>query len=64
MKEPKVVHIKEADLTKEEEQLLLGHLLNKWENNTRDNRNRFIEMLAKQMQENMKTDIEGIGESK
>lgn len=49
-KEKKVYTKTEDELNKQEQDLLYGDLLVAWENNTRFNRNKFIQELIKTMQ--------------
>ena len=41
----------ESELTKEEKDLLLGELIYRWENNTEENKTRFMEMIYQGLKE-------------
>lgn len=43
---------KESELTKQDENLLYGEIVNVWNNNTKMNRDRFLNMLFEEMKKN------------
>lgn len=50
MKNPKRIERKESELKPEEKDLLYGELIRAWNNNPKENRNRFLQMLSELMQ--------------
>lgn len=47
----------EDELTKAEKDLLLGELIQKWENNTKENQLRFMQMIMEAMKEKQQDEM-------